>query len=628
MATESSGSLRQCLTDLVRADTSGDYQRALQSSNRSIIYKRNWLKICYYFLINFQQVDDGYETFEQLYNFACQEIESENLDSALIHLEKSLGMFDVFITNGGYIAIASYCVRHSLVYPELCRFTLAEEGLSEEEIDDELSMIRVQRAFVLHKMGRRQEALDVYKRVQNASPSDVSVVATVINNIPGASQEFNLPDSRKKFKIALQVDQNKLTYRQRRTLMLNNALVLLLSNQREPCRRALDDLIHRFGLSKDVCLIEAALFVKLNEVGKALKVLESGDTQMKMTCIHVMLNNGMMNEALNALNSLPNEIRSLPAVVSLVTSVLIALDRKEDALKVLESSISVTQDPEGLRYLLNQAAELEASNNNMAGSCKYLEKLSEWYENSEFLCLRYRLIPDDLSITCRLIRAYSEFNPKSAEVLSNQVFPETSDDTLDVDSLENNDWILYGEKYRQKKEAKMEIEDTEIITRKLKNIKRKRKIRLPKNYDPSIQPDPESIVRSRMKKCPQVIQEHKDERLCWAKIFMRCNWEKVRLLRVFNLDGPDGCHSYWRNLRKEPRHCSTRNFGGGSLMIWGTFSAMGLVDLAFVSTKMNSTGYQDACAHYLVPYLQRFPDVSFTLQQNNATIHASRNTKT
>uniref|UniRef100_A0A1I7W9B2 Uncharacterized protein n=1 Tax=Heterorhabditis bacteriophora TaxID=37862 RepID=A0A1I7W9B2_HETBA len=27
--------------------------------------------------------------------------------------------------------------------------------------------------------------------------------------------------------------------------------------------------------------------------------------------------------------------------------------------------------------------------------------------------------------------------------------------------------------------------------------------------------------------------EYKDERLCWARIFMRCNWEKVRLLRIF-----------------------------------------------------------------------------------------------
>uniref|UniRef100_A0A1I7X1L9 HTH_Tnp_Tc3_1 domain-containing protein n=1 Tax=Heterorhabditis bacteriophora TaxID=37862 RepID=A0A1I7X1L9_HETBA len=42
-----------------------------------------------------------------------------------------------------------------------------------------------------------------------------------------------------------------------------------------------------------------------------------------------------------------------------------------------------------------------------------------------------------------------------------------------------------------------------------------------------------NIVRSRMKKCPQLTQRHKDERLHWAKIFMRCNWEKVRLLRVF-----------------------------------------------------------------------------------------------
>uniref|UniRef100_A0A1I7X7N1 Uncharacterized protein n=1 Tax=Heterorhabditis bacteriophora TaxID=37862 RepID=A0A1I7X7N1_HETBA len=42
-----------------------------------------------------------------------------------------------------------------------------------------------------------------------------------------------------------------------------------------------------------------------------------------------------------------------------------------------------------------------------------------------------------------------------------------------------------------------------------------------------------SIVRSRMKKCPQLTQRHKDERLCWARIFMRYDWEKVQLLRVF-----------------------------------------------------------------------------------------------
>uniref|UniRef100_A0A1I7WZU9 ANK_REP_REGION domain-containing protein n=1 Tax=Heterorhabditis bacteriophora TaxID=37862 RepID=A0A1I7WZU9_HETBA len=55
------------------------------------------------------------------------------------------------------------------------------------------------------------------------------------------------------------------------------------------------------------------------------------------------------------------------------------------------------------------------------------------------------------------------------------------------------------------------------------------------------------------------------------------------------------------------RSISTRIFGGGSVMLWDEFSAMGLVDLAFVLTKMNSADCQDVLGHRLVPYLQRFP---------------------
>uniref|UniRef100_A0A1I7WUS5 HTH_Tnp_Tc3_1 domain-containing protein n=1 Tax=Heterorhabditis bacteriophora TaxID=37862 RepID=A0A1I7WUS5_HETBA len=54
-----------------------------------------------------------------------------------------------------------------------------------------------------------------------------------------------------------------------------------------------------------------------------------------------------------------------------------------------------------------------------------------------------------------------------------------------------------------------------------------------------------------------------------------------------------------------------KNFAGGSVMVWGAFNAIGLVDL----TKMKSTDYQDVSGHYLVPYLQQFPSFSFTFQQ-------------
>jgi hypothetical protein len=33
------------------------------------------------------------------------------------------------------------------------------------------------------------------------------------------------------------------------------------------------------------------------------------------------------------------------------------------------------------------------------------------------------------------------------------------------------------------------------------------------------------------------------------------------------LDGPDGCDSYWHDLRKEPLVRPRRNFGGGSVMV-------------------------------------------------------------
>lgn len=74
--------------------------------------------------------------------------------------------------------------------------------------------------------------------------------------------------------------------------------------------------------------------------------------------------------------------------------------------------------------------------------------------------------------------------------------------------------------------------------------------------------------------------------------------------KKFNLDGPDGYAYYWRDLRKEPQYFSRRNFGGGSLMIWGAFSSLGTLELAFPSCRMDSQEYQTVLENHLRPYYQ------------------------
>jgi transposase len=79
-------------------------------------------------------------------------------------------------------------------------------------------------------------------------------------------------------------------------------------------------------------------------------------------------------------------------------------------------------------------------------------------------------------------------------------------------------------------------------------------------------------------------------------------------------------------MRKEPHFFSRRNFGGGSLMIWGAFCGHSKLQLAFLSTKMNSDEYQLVLQNNLLPFIRRFRRPLLTFQQDNASVHASKST--
>ena len=76
--------------------------------------------------------------------------------------------------------------------------------------------------------------------------------------------------------------------------------------------------------------------------------------------------------------------------------------------------------------------------------------------------------------------------------------------------------------------------------------------------------------------------------------------------KKFNLDGPNGFSGYWRDLRREPKYFLTRNFGGGSLMIWLEICATGKLNLAFTSCKMKSSEYIDMLKLCLIPFKNKY----------------------
>ncbi|GMT14762.1 hypothetical protein PFISCL1PPCAC_6059 [Pristionchus fissidentatus] len=394
---------------------------------------------------------DSLDTFEQLYNSSCVDIEAEKLGDALKKLDKALPM-----------AIES----------------LTESGVTEEELEDENASIALQRAFVLHKMGKVDQAEEIYKKIESVRPSDKSVQAALLNNMASISHRSNLNDARKKLKSATQIDKSKLSRHQRFTLLLNQALVLLLSNQREPSKRAIDELVSEYGSLREAELTEAALHWKGGDATKAVAALPSKDKLSILARSHILVNLGKWEEALGELESLPAEVKKKSGVVSLIAAIQQTKGDLDGAVNTLDKAKGGWRGDE-LSRALDTLATLEMNRERHSQAVKYLEELN-------------KVSPGDVSVISRLIRSYSYIDPAKADALREEAFPEGTSEGMNVDELEESDWILYGDKYKQRKEAKEGLDkaDTEIVTGKLRKRKRKRTI-LPKNMDPNVQPDPE-----------------------------------------------------------------------------------------------------------------------------------------
>merc|ERR1712168_1629697 len=135
---------------------------------------------------------------------------------------------------------------------------------------------------------------------------------------------------------------------------------------------------------------------------------------------------------------------------------------------------------ETLVTLIRENASAKLNSGKMQDSIDMLEKLR-------------REDPDDITTLAKIVAAYSKINLAKAEEFSNNL-PEFSvgSNTVDVNALEMVDMIgsFRFSKKAQNKEEEKPGETREDVKLKKKK-KKKRKGKLPKNYNPEVDPDPE-----------------------------------------------------------------------------------------------------------------------------------------
>lgn len=159
---------------------------------------------------------------------------------------------------------------------KLCRETLEDDGATEDDIQDESAIIKVQLAYCLQMQGKSKEAAVIYADALKLKSDDVALIAVCSNNTVAINKDQNVFDSKKKIRAALnEACEQKLTSRQNKTIAINNCLVTLYTNQADQCQQFVNKLVQTYpDVEFEGLLIRASQFAKDKKYKEAVDLLE------------------------------------------------------------------------------------------------------------------------------------------------------------------------------------------------------------------------------------------------------------------------------------------------------------------------------------------------------------------
>jgi len=429
-----------------------------------------------------KMVVDETDTFEQRYNAGCNYAsvgDFEEAEKVLVQAEKAARSF------------------------------LEEDEAGEEEILEETGIIRVQLGYVMQKQGRDKEAQTIYNQVLKNKPSDIGLVAVANNNLLTINKDQNIFDSKKRIKAAtVEGLETKLTTAQRAAIDRNNALLAMFTAQVDLCK----ELVASLNTTADKDLIIAGVLTKAGKHSEAVKTLmpsSNSDPLSLLTCGHILLSAGEVDEATATLAKLSPEWKFRVGVLSTLVTLYLAKDNKQMAAELLKAAVewnkksgSAKSGVASMATVWRKTAEFHLKSGEAKVAAESLEELQK--------------IEPGLSTLAQLVLAYAKFDLNKALTVSKKLPPFTSE-SVDVDSLESGSWAM-GKQFTKTPRARGEKTpksgvDTMLVNKK--KIKKKKK-RLPKNYNPNVDPDPERWLpkreRTGLRYMPGYRKPRKDKR--------------------------------------------------------------------------------------------------------------------
>ncbi|XP_072553821.1 signal recognition particle subunit SRP72 [Paramormyrops kingsleyae] len=407
-------------------------------------------------------------TYELCYNSACTLIGQNRLEEAMKKLRKA---------------------------EELCRVSLSEDSdMTEEDIDLELAVIHSQMAYIMQLEGRIEDALQLYNQVIKLKPSDVGLLAVTANNIITINKDQNVFDSKKKVKLTnAEGVEHKLAKTQLQAIEFNKALLAMYTNQADQCRKLASSLQSQNPGHPRPVLIQVAQLCREKQHSKAIELLQQFSEKhpksasgIKLTMAQLYLTQGHVTKACDILRSI-EDFRYKPGMISALVTMYSHEEDIDSAIDVLSQAIQYYQrtQPGSSAHLslVREAANFKLRYGRKKEAISDLEQL--WKQNKK-----------DIHNLAQLISAYSLVDQEKAKSLSKHLpSPDTMSFKVDVDELENS----HGATYVRKKPAKVTGENVakeegqEVVKKKRK----KKKGKLPKNYDPKVTPDPERWLPMR-----------------------------------------------------------------------------------------------------------------------------------